>query len=132
MVEVAKKRNIFFQWLTWHYSQAPKGILKALKNFLVFNFHYFSIGFLARTLFSHWRRYIEQYPRGFDIKGWLSAFVGNLISRSLGALVRTITILAGLIVELFILFFGIVAFLVWLFLPILLVFGVYFGIKLLS
>ncbi len=131
MEKASSKRNIIFLWLAWHFWEAPKGILKAFKNFLVFNFNFFSIPLLAKTLFSHWRRYIERYPRGFDIKGWLNAFVGNMISRCLGAFVRIVTILIGLIVELFILLGGIVAFLVWIFLPLFLLLGFYFGIRLL-
>ena len=131
MIEASPKRNIILQWLVWYFGGAPKGILKAFKNFLVFNFNYFSISSLAKTLFSHWRRYIESYGRGFNPKRWASAFVGNMISRCLGAFVRTITILCGLIIELFILIGGIIVLLVWLFLPILLIFSFYFGLKLL-
>ena len=131
MIEACPKRNIISQWLTWHFCEVPKEILKGLRNFLIFNFHYFSIPLLARTLFSHWRRYIEYYPRGFDIKGWLRAFSGNMISRTLGAIVRTVTILVGLVVEFFILIGGVIIILVWLFLPILIIFGFYLGLRLL-
>ncbi len=131
MIEASPKRNIFLQWLVWHFYEVPKGILKAFKNFLVFNFNYFSIGLLSRTLFSHWRRYREYYPRGFNIKGWLRAFSGNMISRMLGAIVRTVTILVGLVVEFLILIGGVIIILVWLCLPILIVFGFYLGLRLL-
>ena len=124
-------KNIVFQWLVWHYFESPKAILKAFKNFLIFNFNYFSIPLLAKTLFSHWRRYREFYPRGFDIKRYFQVFVGNMISRCLGAFVRIVTILIGLVVELFILMGGVIVFLVWIFLPVLLIFGLYFGLKLL-
>lgn len=129
MIEVSPKRNIFLKFLVWHYYDATKGILLAAKNFLVFNFNFFSIGLLAKTLFSHWRRYRESYGRGFDIKRYFSVFVGNMISRVLGAIVRTVVIVVGLAVEVFIFIGGIIVFLVWIFLPILLLLGLYFGLK---
>ena len=129
MIEASPKRNIFLKLLVWHFYDAPKGILKAFKNFLVFNFNYFSVGLLAKTLFSHWRRYREFYPRGFDIKRYFSVFVGNMISRILGALVRTVVIIIGLVIEVAIFLAGLIVFLVWLFSPILLILGFYFGLK---
>ena len=129
MIKVSPKRFIILQFLVWHFYDAPKGILKAFKNFLVFNFNFFSIGLLFKTIFSHWRRYKESYGRGFDIKRYFSVFVGNLISRILGALVRTVTIFVGLLAGFFIFLAAIFVFLVWLFLPILLFLGLYFGLK---
>jgi len=129
MIEVSRKRNIFLQFLVWHFYEVTGGILKAFKNFLFFNFNYFSIGLLAKTLFSHWRRFRESYGRGFDIKRYFEAFVTNMISRILGAIVRTVVIIIGLVVEVFIFIGGIIVFLTWIFLPILLLLGLYFGLK---
>lgn len=129
MVESSPKRNIALKLLAWHFYDAPKGILRAFKNFLVFNFNFFSIGLLFKTLFSHWRRYRESYGRGFDIKRYFTVFVGNIISRILGAMVRTAAIFIGLVVEFFIFLAAIFVFLAWLFLPILLLLGLYFGLK---
>ena len=129
MIESSPKRNIVLKLLAWHFYDAPKGILLAAKNFLVFNFKFFSIWLLFRTLFSHWRRYKESYGRGFDIKRYFTVFVGNMVSRILGALVRTIVIFIGLFAEFFIFLAAIFVFLTWLFLPILLLLGLYFGLK---
>ena len=129
MIKVSPKRFIIWQLLVWHFYDVPKGILKAFKNFLVFNFNYFSIGLLLKTLFSHWRRYREFYPRGFDIKRYFSVFIGNLISRILGAIIRTVVIIIGLLVEVVIFLAGIIIFLAWLFSPTLLLLGLYFGLK---
>lgn len=129
MIKVSPKRFIILQFLVWHFWEAPKGILKAFKNFLVFNFNYFSIGLLAKTLFSHWRRYRESYGKGLNIKRYFEAFTTNMISRILGAIVRIVTILVGLTVELFILIGGVIVFLTWIFLPVLLLLGLYFGLR---
>lgn len=123
--------NIFFKWLSWHFFEVPGQILTNLSNFLRFNINYFSIPLLLKTFFSHWRRYEESYGRGFDPKRYVQVFAGNMISRILGAIIRTATILIGLIFEIFIFFAGILIFVIWLILPLILLAGIYFGFKIL-
>jgi len=123
------QRNILILWLQWHFFDTLKEILKAWKNFLLFNLNYFSIPILLRTLFSPWRRYVWSYGRGFDIKRYLETAISNLISRGIGFIIRVFLILIGLIVEIFIFLGGAVVFVVWLFFPLLLIFGLIFGIK---
>ena len=122
-------QNIFIQYLIWHFFDVPKGILEAWRNFLLFNLNYFSIPLLFKTLFSHWRRYRYSYGRRFDLGRYFEAFTFNLISRGLGAVVRVILILIGLLVEVFIILAGAIIFLGWLILPVLLIAGLIFGIK---
>ena len=130
MIEASPKRNILFQYLWWHFVEIPKGILKGCKNFLIFNLHYFSIGFLLRTLFAHWRKYKDSYGRGFDVERYLRVFVSNMVSRIFGFLVRSFTIFCGLVTEAFILLGAILVFFGWLFLPILLILGFWYGFQL--
>lgn len=131
MIEALPKKNIGLEYLQWHFFQAPKTILKAWRNFLVFNFNFFSISLLGKTLFSHWRRYREFYGKGFNLQRYFQVFVFNLFSRILGAIVRIFTILIGLIFEGFIFFLGVVVFLIWLFLPLIVVFLIFFGFQIL-
>lgn len=131
MIEVAKKQNMFSQWVFWQFFEVPGNILKAWKNFLLFNLNYFSIPLLLKTFFSPWRRYKWSYGKGFDIKRYLEAFFSNLISRILGAVMRSFLIFIGFLVEIFIVFAGIIVLLGWLALPILLIFGIYHGFRIL-
>ncbi len=124
-------KNMLSQWLVWHFIGVPKNILRIFKGFLLFNFNYFSVPFLLKTFFTPWRRYKESYGRGFDLKRYLEAFIFNSTSRILGAIVRTVIILVGLIFEVFIFITGIVAFLIWIFLPILLIISFYLSLRLL-
>lgn len=120
---------VFLQYLSWHFFDVPKKILKAFKNILLFNLEYFSIFLLLKTFFSHWRRYSFAYPRGFDIRAYAGVFFSNLISRILGAVVRTFLIVLGILVEILILFLGGIVFLGWFFFPFILVLLLYFGLK---
>ena len=146
-MEVSKRQNIIFQasdsedskrkqsflcqWFAWHFSDVAKEILKGWGNFLKFNLNYFSIPLLFKTLFSYWRRYRWSYGRGFNIARYLEAFFSNLISRILGAIIRSFLIIIGLIVEIFLFLTGLIIFLAWLLLPFLLIGGIFYGFKLL-
>jgi len=119
---------LLIRFLVWHFGAAAKQILVAWKNFLKFNLHYFSLGLLLKTLFSHWRRYKDSYSRGFDFKVYARVFAGNMISRALGAFIRIIMIIIGLCFELVIFLFGFIFLIVWLCLPFLCLFFIYSAI----
>ena len=125
-------KNILSEYLFWHFLKIPKDILMAFRNFLLFNFKYFSIFFLLKTLFAPWRKYKDSYGRGFDFKRYFETFTFNLASRILGAIVRVVIILIGLIFEIFIFFLGIIFIFAWVFLPILLIILFYVGIRFLT
>jgi hypothetical protein len=120
-----------FPYIFWHFIEFPKEISRAILNFLKFGARYFSIPFLFKTLFSHWHRFSWQYPRGFDPLVYLEVFVSNLISRTIGFILRIFLILAGILFEIFIFFFGILVLIIWYFLPIILIFSFFYGIGLL-
>jgi len=124
-------QNIFFQWIFWQFFEAPGNILKAWRNFLLFNLNYFSIPLLLKTFFSPWRRYKVSYGKGFDIGRYFEALFSNLIFRTLGAILRSFLIFIGLLVEFFIIFTGAILFFGWLILPVLLIAGLIFGFKIL-
>jgi len=123
-------QTILVQYFEWHFVDVPRAILTGWRNFLVFNFRYFSVPQLLSTLFSYWRRYRTSYGRGFDIKVYFEAFTFNIISRVIGAIMRTVLIVVGLAVEIFIFFAGLIIFVAWFFLPILAVLSVCLGLNL--
>lgn len=129
-MKVVEKQNIIFQWFFWQFFEMPRNILKAWRNFLLFNLNYFSVILLLKTFFSPWRKYELGYPRGFQFGKYLEVFFSNLISRILGALVRIVLIIVGLLAQVFIIFAGIIIFFGWIVLPFLLVAGFLFGIRL--
>ena len=128
-MEITEKAGIFWQWISWQFFDVSKNILKAWKNYLKFYWNYFSILLLIKTFFSPWHRYKWSYGKGFDIGKYFEAFVSNLISRILGAILRFFLIIIGLLFEIFIIFAGISIFLGWLVLPILLILGLYYGVR---
>ena len=113
------------------YTNAEDNIKIGRKNFLVFNFHYFSTVNLLKSLFSPWRKDTASYGRGFDPKRFASILFGNLISRFLGAIVRTVIIAIGLVFEALTFVVGLFVFLIWFFLPLIIIAGFFYGIGLL-
>jgi ATP-dependent Clp protease ATP-binding subunit ClpC len=112
-----RKEKSMFQYLFWHYTEGLKDFPKTWKNFLRFFWYFFSIEFLFETLFYHWHRDITTRGPGFDLKEFFQTLVFNILSRGIGAIVRTITILAGLLICGLVLIAGAFLFLVWLAFP---------------
>jgi len=130
MLEPSPKRNIFLKWLFWHFVETPKNIGLGWKNFLKFNLRYFSIGSLLKSLLSPWRADKGAYARGFDIKQYFETFLGNMISRVLGAIIRLVVIVVGLALEIVIFFAGLFILLFWICLPIIVILGFFYAIGL--
>ena len=122
---------LLLAYLKWHYLEAPKEILKGLRNILWFELNYFSVGLLVKTFFSPWRKISWDYGRGFDLGRFLFTFASNLISRILGAVVRSFIITWGIAGQLALLCLGSLFFLFWLGLPALLIATFLYGIFLL-
>lgn len=123
-------KAVLVQYLTWQFIDSPIEVLRAWRNFLVFNMDYFSIPVLLKTYFSHWHRYHYSYGKRWEPWRYLETFVFNMMSRVIGAVLRTVFIIIGTAVEVIIVFAGLAVFLAWLAMPFLLVFSFIFGVKL--
>lgn len=106
-----------FKYIFWYYYKAPFDLLKIWQNFLKFFWSYFlPIPQLLKTLFSPWRRDITRYSYkvyGFDPKILLQTIAFNLVSRSIGFLVRFLSIIFVIALEMSLLVFGIALFIFW-------------------
>ena len=123
--------NIVIEYIEWHFIDTPKGILRAWKNCLKFNLNYWSVTILLKTFFSHWRRYGYDYGKGFDFKRYFEVFTFNMISRVIGAVLRSVLIVLGILTEIFVILAGLAVFLFWLALPLILILGIFYGFKIL-
>jgi hypothetical protein len=123
--------SILPKFFAWYYVDMVSGLLKAWKNFLLFNMEYFSIPTLLGTLFSHWHKYYSPYSKMFDLWKNIESLVFNLMSRIIGAMLRIVLIILGIVLEIFILAAGFAVLIFWIVLPAVLIFGLLFGFKLL-
>lgn len=122
---------LLFRYIRWHYLDATKDIVKGWGNILWFNLNYFSVLLLLRTFFSPWRGIQWEKRKGFYPGDILFTLASNLISRILGAIVRSFLILAGIIGEIVFFILGVCLLLFWLLFPFLIILGFVYGALLL-
>ena len=105
-------------YLSWHYSIGLKIFIKKWYFALARVNHYFSLPQLLLTLFSPWKRLLEEEKlTGFHPIRELEQLTFNLISRGIGACVRLVLFVAGCLVMSAVLFAGILGFFIWLIIP---------------
>lgn len=102
-----------FQWwygngLLQYIRQSFLGVLRTAD--------FFSVGLLLRTLFNPFRQ-ISAAPVGGALSVQLSAFFDKLFSRAIGAVVRSMVIIVGLLMILLRFLWMIVGIIMWLALP---------------
>jgi len=125
-METDQKQNIFSLWFFWHFYEMPKFLLGVWKNYILFALNYFSLPILLKSLFAPWRRYKWNYPKGFDVGEFFSTLVSNAFSRILGALMRIVLIIVGIIFQIFVVFAGLIIFLLWILIPFIIIAGFLF------
>lgn len=104
-------------YLSWHFLFAPRKTIKVASNFVIFFYYYFSAGLLAKTLFAPWKRLTIKRGRAFSLENFFHVLSFNLISRGMGAIVRTIIIFCWLVMEILTLLFSAAFVLAWIVLP---------------
>ena len=102
-----------FQWwygngLLQYIRQSFLGVLRTAD--------FFSVGLLLRTLFNPFRQ-ISAAPVGGALSVQLSAFFDKLFSRAIGAVVRSMVIIIGILMILLRFLWMIVGIIMWLALP---------------
>ena len=102
-----------FQWwygngLLQYIRQSFLGVLRTAD--------FFSVGLLLRTLFNPFRQ-ISAAPVGGALSVQLSAFFDKLFSRAIGAVVRSMVIIVGILMILLRFLWMIIGVIMWLALP---------------
>ncbi len=121
--------NIISLWISWFYFDMSRNYFSAFKNFLKFGLNFFSTPLLIKSFFSPWRRFKSEYPKSFDIVKTFEVLFFNLFSRFFGMIFRIIFILIGISFEILIFTFGIIFYICWVFLPVLLLTGIFYGLR---
>ena len=109
-----------FQWwygngLLQYIRQSFLGVLRTAD--------FFSVGLLLKTLFNPFRQ-ISASPVGGDLSVQLSAFFDKMFSRVIGAVVRSMVIIIGILMILLRFLWMIVGIIMWLALPLMPFIGV--------
>lgn len=104
--------------LSWWYGPGWRERVVAMRESLASTMDYFSIGLLLKTLFSPFRQISAGQVRG-PLAVQMRAFFDRLISRLIGAMVRTTIIIVGLVAIFFSMVIGVIGLVLWAFIPLL-------------
>lgn len=102
--------------LSWWYGNGWLSRVQVIKDRLLASSDFFSIELLASTLFAPFRQISAGNVSG-PVGDQIRAFFDRLISRTIGAIVRTCVILFGLIAISIQAIFGLVVLISWLIIP---------------
>lgn len=87
-------------------------------NFMWFVLHVFSIPILLRTLFDPFQRLSEKYSGGLHLDKLAEVIIVSLIMRIVGFCIRSMLIVIGLVFLLTTFLLGLVMFVMWFFIPV--------------
>lgn len=104
--------------LSWWYGAGWKQRVVMLREQLAATLDYFSIGLLARTLFSPFRQISAEKIDG-SLEARMRAFADRLISRCIGAIVRSVVIIVGIVTITLYVVIGTLTLIVWALTPLL-------------
>ncbi|MEI6228831.1 MAG: hypothetical protein WCP11_02305 [Candidatus Saccharibacteria bacterium] len=104
--------------LSWWYGKGWRARVHMAMNRLRTTADIFSVGLLLRTLFNPFRQ-ISADASGKSISEKLRAAFDKLLSRIIGATVRSFMIIFGLVVIILQFLFGMIMLIFWLFMPLL-------------
>jgi hypothetical protein len=107
---------------TWWYGDGWQARIRITKNRLASSADYFSIGSLVTTLFNPYRQISAGRVEG-PLAEQMRAFADRLVSRFIGAMVRSAIILAGSIFMLGQIIFGVIEVALWPIIPLFPVIG---------
>lgn len=105
--------------VTWWYTKGIQRRLDLILSHLMSTVDFFSIRLLVSTWLSPYKQISASYALPDNFIDQLKNMVDKLISRSIGAVVRTFMIAIGLVVLVLQFIFEIMIFSIWLLLPIL-------------
>jgi len=108
--------------LSWWYGNGWLTRTQIVRDRLAASADFFSVGLLASTLFAPFRQISAGKVTG-SVSDQMHAFFDRLISRFVGAFVRTFMIVVGLLAMLFHIIFGVILVAVWPILPVFPVIG---------
>lgn len=86
-------------YLRWQFLDGPKWLAQTLWNIELALLQFFSVGFLLRTLFSHWHKDAVRYDRS-SLSAIFISFAWNQISRGVGFVVRSSVLVVWLCIQL--------------------------------
>lgn len=102
------------EYFSWHYTKALKFSLNIVTNFIWFAYHFFSIPVLIRTFAHPW------HSQAGEIQSAETSFT-RIFMQIIGPVIRAVVLIFGLLICGAIAAVGLIGFIVWLLLPLIVV-----------
>ena len=118
-------------YFRWHYGRAFRELFHVWKNLVWFSVQFFSLPQLLATLFSPYKRIVEERQKGATFEDVLGSILVNLLSRLVGFILRSSIIIVGLFATTLLCALGLIIYIVWFALPLIAVTTTITGIALL-
>ena len=115
-----------FELLSWWYGQGWVQAIKRIYKWAHDISLALSAGQLLCSLFEPWRRIVSTGGRALDVK--IKNFFDNLVSRAVGASVRTLVLITAGAAMIGTIIFGILVAIVWPLIPLIIIYSLYRGI----
>lgn len=112
---------IIRDYFVWHYTTAWFLMWGVWRNFLWFMIHFFSLPQLMRSWFAPYKRITESRGDTFDLEALASYVIIGILSRIIGAIMRTAIILVGVMALGLTIVGGFVTYLLWAVVPLLII-----------
>ena len=121
--------SVIHDYFVWHYTRAFKELFHVWLNSLWFIVHFFSIPQLAKAWFAPFKRITEAKRPGLNFEDLAGYVIINLMSRIVGAILRTVLIGLGILFIVLAVALGFSFTLVWILLPVIIVTALVLGIS---
>lgn len=121
--------SLFIDYCRWHYTHAVRKIFSLTKEFVRFFFNLFSVGLFLKSLFSPIFSIPVDDVETPDVSSMIATFLGSVVLRIVGAILRTGLILLGLFFSILTIIFFCSVFILWLLMPVVFVTVTYFAIS---
>lgn len=113
--------------ILWWYGLGWKRVARQSLERVASMSRFFSAGTLFRTLFAPWRQIISS-GNNQSIDAKMRAAIDNVISRFVGFIVRTLTLVASLVTSSFLVVVGVMLVMVWPLIPLLVLAALLYGL----
>ncbi len=123
--------ELILRYVVWHYTRALRDLVRHIRRFAWFLWHFFSIGVLFRTWVSPWKRMNEEKHKKGISGDLFERIVINSLMRIVGFLIRGLTMLVGFLAIIVEIVLGIFVLGLWIVMPLLVVGMIGEGIRLL-
>ena len=108
---------LFIDFLQWWYGRGWMLRVQLLGEHIRGVFNFFSVGTLVKTLGSPWRQNISAARNDQGLQAHVSAFLDNLVSRMVGAVVRLVMLFIAVLSVLVVLVMNMLYIALWPALP---------------